>query len=272
MKMKFLLLICLLSAGAINAQVTDKQSPLLNIIEIPHGILAQNVLSDLPGSLVLLIPDSSGGNYRPYLVGEKVLKNNAFVPKVKTEPKLIMSQVADKSLALSASYLSFVSGNMENTDEVKYTVTETSNTSIVNGDVDWKRLNERIKNIRKANPTLSPKTIFGVLQVANVIEIHYQLYKKVSKAGKISGWGFAGDAKYLSEKRDESMHWMVGASLLYPDNSIITLSSNISANLYYPKKHIGNSISDDLKDYIPMAYKINIDVPVKEVPKNFKLK
>ena len=266
--MKRLLVILLFSFGAVNAQVVDKGSPLLNIIEIPQGIAVQNVISDLPGSLVLLIPDSTSGNYKPYLVGEKVLKNMAMVPKVKTIPKVIMNQVSNKSDALSASYLSFVSGSMENTDEVKYTVTETSNTSIVNSDVDWKRLDARIKEIKKKNPTLSPKTIFGVLQVANVIEIHYQLYKKVSKAGKIAGWGFAGDAKYLSEKQNESLNWIVGASLLYPDNSIITLQSNISANLYAPKKHIGNSISKNLKDYIPMLYKVNVDAPLQELPKN----
>lgn len=238
--------------------ITSKANPLIDIIEVPQGFLLSNVLNDLPGTIVTLVPDNKG-NFTPHLMARKVLKN-ASRPELKTEPKVLIENIASQTLALSASYLSFVSGSMEKTDEVQYRVTETSNCSVNDGDIDWVNFKKRVDEIKKANPNLPANTKFGVIRVADVITIDYQVFRNVKNAGKIEGWGFSGESKFLSQKSNKSMNWIVGCALIYPDNLTINISSTISATRYTElKKEGGDNKNLNFVDFVPVIPDLIID-------------
>lgn len=120
---------------------------------------------------------------------------------------------------------------MEDTDEVKFNVAETCYTLIHDKDIDWQAFDQRVKEIRAKVPNLPPDTQFGVVRVANIISIYYEIYQRIKRASGISGWGFNLGRKVLSEKRDTAQRFKIGVALIYPgDLWRISKSLNIEWN------------------------------------------
>ncbi|MRX42065.1 hypothetical protein GJU43_22550 [Flavobacterium sp. LC2016-23] len=195
----------------------------LDIVELEQGILQRHIVNDLPGSIIMLIPKTDGKSYNVKILGNKVLVNNSKLPEIKQEPTLLVSDLLKKDIAVNLSYLSFISAGMANSDEVNFSITETSHTSIVDGEINWKKFDERVAKIKKDNPKLPANTVFAVLKVASVIAIEHQVFKSVTKATKIEGFGFAGDAKFLSQSTQKKIDFKVGVALAFSESSIVDI-------------------------------------------------
>jgi hypothetical protein len=196
-----------------------------DVIEIDSAVLNRLVLQDIPGSIFLLLPDKSG-NLKPTILGQKVLKDNQKLPEIEAKPTELISHTVVKNVAAGLGYLSFVSASMDNKDEVKFSVTQTAFTSILDNQIDWPEFNKRVKAIRKANPNLPKGTKFGVVRVADIVNINYQVFTQVRNSSKISGWGFSGNSKYLSQKTDRSNKFSVGVALSYSEADMASIFSS----------------------------------------------
>lgn len=231
------------------------------VIELPKETLTRHILHDLPGSIVALVPQ--GERIIPYLMGNKVLKDSSKLPELKMQPTVLISNVASKSTAGRVGFLSFVSASMEDTDEVKFNVTETSHAAVFDSEIDWGKFATRISAIKSANPNLPQGTVFGVVRVGSVISITHQIFSKVKRAAEISGWGFAGGGKYLSSNSEESTNFKVGVALTYPD----VIMSDIFA--LWPKRIDKNnnmedpSIDPNLRTALETAYSLNLSKKIK---------
>jgi len=210
-----------------------------DVIEIDSAVLNRHVLNDIPGAIVALIPDESG-KLVPTILGQKVLKKQEELPKILAKPTELISQSVVKSVAAGLNYLSFASASMDNKDEVRFTVTQTAYSSILDNEINWKEFDKRIKAIRKANPNLPKGTKFGVVRVADVITINYQVFSQVKNSSKISGWGFSGNSKYLSQKTDVSNSFSLGVALSYSDLDMSSIWQKA-----WPIRQSDNSASSD---------------------------
>ena len=256
MRTFFVILFCFLSIPAI-----CKELNVWNVIEIESGILNRHVLNDLPGSIVALIP-SVDGKETPTILGQKVLKNPDKLPKLIAKPTELVSHIVTKNTAGNVGYLSFVSATMDDKDEVKFSVVETSYCSILDKDVNWADFLARVTKIRNDYPNLPSGTKFGVIRVASVITINHQVFTQVKKASKISGWGFSGGSKYLSQKTDSSVSFKVGVALSYSD---LDMSSIFPKT--WPKRNpkitsnINNEIRLRLEDIQNLKLRYNLKRP-----------
>ncbi len=201
-----------------------------DMIEIKQSTLLRHVLNDIPGSIVVLIPEN--GKMASYILARKILKKLNELPEINLEPTTLISSVVSKYRAANIGFLSFVTASMENTDEVKFTVSETSNSFILDSNIDWDAFDKRVAAIKEKYPDKLSKAIFGVVKVASIISIYHEAYRKVSKAAKISGWGFNAGGKCLSEKGDSSSAFKIGVALAYPDSVIRSFDNQqLSKNL-----------------------------------------
>jgi hypothetical protein len=221
-----------------------------DIIEVEQSILQRHVVYDLPGMIAVLIPQADGTE-KAVLIGNKVLKLNDKLPDLISKPTVLYSDIVKKSTAANLSYLSFASTSMSKDEEIRFSITETSYTSILDNDINWDSFNERVAIIKTKNPELPIGTKFGVVKVASIITVENQKFKKVKNAGKISGWGFSGGAKHLSESSEKRIDFKVGISLTYSD---IYLTDLISS-----KKNLDlNKLDKSLLDIKNPLNKINI--------------
>jgi hypothetical protein len=213
-----------------DSPVIKVKETLSDFIELEQGVIRRHLLTDLPGSIVIMIPNESG-KLVTKLLGDNVLKNAAMLLELKTEPTELIHYMARKKLASTLSYLDFISTGMKESDEVKFSVFQTNHTTVTDNDIDWAKFNARITSIKKEYPTLPKETIFAVVRGASVVAIDYQVFKAVSKSAKISGYGYSGNGKYLTENAPNKLDFKVGVSLTYPDavvgNLINTRNTNI---------------------------------------------
>lgn len=204
------------SLTVIAQQSSDPKKVWSDIIEIEQGILQRHVLHDIPGTIIVLIPDGQG-KFKSRLIGNKVLKDVNKLPELNSKPTELVSDIAKKELAMSLSYLSFASVSMSNDEEIRFSITETSNCSILDNEIDWQTFNERVAAIKANNPNLPEGTIFAVAKVASVITIDNQRFKKVNRAADISGWGFSSSNKYLTESSNRRVDFKVGVAITFSD-------------------------------------------------------
>ncbi len=228
MKKITLILTMLTLTLTVNAQQTaDPKKVWSDIIEIEQGILQRHVLHDIPGTIIVLIPDGQG-KFKSRLIGNKVLRDNSKLPELNSEPTEFISDIAKKELAISLSYLSFASASMSNDEEIRFSITETSNCNILDNEIDWTTFNERVALIKASNPNLPEGTIFGVVKVASVITIDNQRFKSVKKAADISGWGFSSSNKYLTESSNRRVDFKVGVAITFSDEFLDVLVAKSS--------------------------------------------
>lgn len=248
-----LLLSIILVLNTINAQTIDNPEDVWSdIIEVNQSILQRHVVYDIPGMIAILVPDDTG-KYKSYLIGRKVLKNSEALPELKSKPTVLYSDIVSKSTASKLSYLSFVSATMSDEEEVRFSITETSYTSILDNDIDWDGFDKRIAEIKKRNSSLPQGTKFGVVKVASIITVDNQKFKKVRGAAKISGWGFSGDVKHLSQSSEKRIDFKVGVSLtfsdIYIEDLITVIAPENSRSLEKNKDKDNGKKSDILKQY-----------------------
>lgn len=260
MKAIHLIIVITISSLLANAQQTsDPKKVWSDIIEVEQGILQRHVLNDIPGTIIVLIPDGDE-KFKSRLIGRKVLKDNSKLPKLNSKPTELVSDIAKKDLAVSLSYLSFASASMENNEEIRFSITETSNCHILDNDIDWQAFNERVASIKTKNPNLPEGTIFAVVKVASVITIDNQRFKSVKKASDISGWGFSNSNKYLTESSNRRTDFKVGVSITFSDEFLDILVSNSEKesvnknwkenNIYFNKLQVLSEINKAFKDRV----------------------
>lgn len=208
----FVLFLWSYGGGLIQQPVGDNWE---NMIEIENATLQRHALTDLPGTIVVIIPRE--GKFIVRLLPRKVILNNDNLPKIEPEPTQLVSSSCAKSIAMGIGFLSFVSTSMNNTDVVKYNVTETCYSQVFDKDIDWAAFEKRVQEIKEKNPDLPAGTRFGVVKIADIIVINYEIYEKKDKAVKISGWGFNQSGKVLSEKQNMAQEFKIGVALVYSD-------------------------------------------------------
>lgn len=213
------------------------------MIEIEQGTLMRHVLNDIPGSIVVLIQENE--RIRTCLLARKILKEQDKLPKINLKPTNLMSSFASRNRAAGIGILSFITASMGVTDEVKFIISETSHSSILDSDIDWDAFNKRVDKIKERYPDESSKAIFGVVKVANIISIYYEIYKRVSKASKIFGWGFNAEGKCLSEKGVASSAFKVGVALAYPDSIIRAFENQLTEIDIAPRLEFKSLVFED---------------------------
>ncbi len=271
MKKQFSLLVLLIficSGFGQNFPTPETKDIWAGMIELEQSIHLRHALHDIPGSIVVLIPEN--GKYDVRLLGSKVLLDKDKLPELKQEPTLLISSSASKTQVANAGFLSFVSANMENTDVVKYVVTETGVSISLDNEIDWAKFSMRENEIKKKNPNLPQGTRFGVVKVASIISIYHEYYKKVSRAGKISGWGFNSEAKILTQKENNLLNFKIGVALTYSDSDIEEFRSNMAKypepgidafNIKLKKMPLEIITKDDLSKILNISYANNLARP-----------
>lgn len=259
-------IIGLLFCTTIKAQVsTDPNKVWSEIIELEQGLLSRHILNDIPGTIVALIPQSDG-TYKPRLLGRKTLKAGGELPKLESIPTLLIEDLASKEVALSVSYLSMISASMEDTEEVRFSVTETSHTSILDNDIDWDSFDERVAGYLTQIDRYPEGTIFGVVKVASVIVVDHQKFVKKKRAADINGWGLSANGKYLSESSKRNVTFKVGVSLTYSDlqlDSYVSRYEELKSYTDWQSTHkYENKLS--LIKLINEEHKSNIVSPITE--------
>ena len=238
--MKRISIIVLLFFAVLSANAQTFNNPeevWSDIIEVEQSILQRHVVYDIPGTIVVLLPNSEG-SYDAKLIGRKVLKDPKKLPELISKPTVLYSDIVKKNIAANLSYLSFASVNMSDEEEIRFSITETSYTSILDNDIDWDAFDERVATIKSQNPNLPNGTKFGVVKIASVITIDNQKFKRVKNAGKISGWGFSSDVKHLSESSIKRIDFKVGISLSFSD---VYLKDLITSNEFTPIDNSGEN-------------------------------
>lgn len=252
------IIFCMAALAITSIKVKSQQNPKevwSDVIEIDQGILQRHVVYDLPGAILILIP-TTGGKFESRIFGNKVLKNNNKMPELVSKPTVLVSDVATKTLAGSLGYLSFASASMSDTDEIRFTITETSYSSILDNDIDWPAFNERIALIKEKNPSLPKGTMYAVVKVASIITIDNQRFKKVQKAANISGWGFASEAKALSETSAKRLDFKVGVAVTFSDEYIggfgksVNKDGVLKSNPYGGKSQLTKELLQSIKSSI----------------------
>lgn len=259
-------ILSLLISTNIKAQVnTNPNQVWSEIIEIEQSLINRHILNDIPGTILALVPQPAG-QFKPVLLGRKTLKAGVELPKLESTPTLLIEDLASKQIALNLSYLSMVSATMENSEEVRFSVTETNHTSILDYDIDWDRFDERVAGYLAQTDKYPEGTIFGVVKVASIIVVDHQKFIKKKKAADINGWGLSVDGKILSESSKKNITYKVGVALTYSDlflNSYIVNNEGFKSYSNWqesPKL----AMKSELIKLINEEHKVNIVEPAIE--------
>lgn len=210
-------------SNAQQKEIADFSKSWPGYIEIENSQLSRHILNDIPGSIIVFVP-SGDGTYTTRILGEKILKSTTKLPEINVKPQVLVHGFSKKETVIGVSYLSFISASMTEKDEVNLTVTESSSSSILDGDIDWPAANKRIEDFKTKNNGKIEGVLFAVIKVASVITLEHQIFSSVNRAAKISGYGFAGNGSFLTEKGKENNTFKVGVDVVYTDDSVVQLA------------------------------------------------